>query len=206
MGWTFNYGQRRAELIAERTKPQEWTHETTLTRDVVLAHCFRGGVFAGVFYAVHERARTENGVQGAPERWLEVTLMQCHTFSGYGPSWGYKDMEETMGPGEVSCPLGYLEMVPEPKCDADCPKDGHGHVWAREWRARVREYHAARAKQAEMVKGAKVGDVIELKEGCRPEKLEVSSLKPLRGWWGMTEYKVKKTQVARVIPKATVQA
>ena len=145
MGWLFTYGSKRAELIAERCALREWTRsDGVLVKDAVLAHCYRGGVFKGTFYAVHERTVSEPDKAPDVERWIEVTLMQCHNYPGYGMSWGYKDMEETMGPCEVSCPLGYLDMVPEPKCAADCPKDGHGHEWARLWRQRVRAYHAAK--------------------------------------------------------------
>jgi hypothetical protein len=208
MGWSFTYGQKRAELIAERTKTQEWDHEGVHVKDVVLAHCFRGGVFAGVFYAVHERTRTEKS-ETSTERWLEVTLMQCHTFAGYGPSWGYKDMEETMGPCEVSCPLGYLEMVPEPTCEPGCKacaEDRCCHKWAREWRARVRAYHARRAAQNAVLKGAKPGDVIELEKGCDPTHLELKSVRPLRGTCGLREYMVKASWVVRVIPKEQYRA
>ena len=146
MGWLFTYGQKRAALIAERSKGQEWARsDGVLVKDAVLAHCYRGGVFKGTFYAVHER--TVYVTDGPPdvERWIEVTLMQCHNYQGYGMSWGYKDMEETMGPNEVSCPLGYLAMVPERTCAADCANCAAGHCsrkWARDWRTRVRAYHA----------------------------------------------------------------
>jgi len=53
---------------------------------------------------------------------------------GYG--WGYKPMEEAQGPDEITCPLQFLEITPLP----DSP-------YAEEWRAKVREYHAAKSGQ-----------------------------------------------------------
>jgi hypothetical protein len=189
MGWTFGYGQRRAELIAERAATQEWeAKDGAKVRDEVLAHCFRGGAFSGTFYAVHERTATPKG-GGKPERerWLEVTLMKCQNEPGYGPSWGYKDMEEHMGPGEVSCPLGYLAMVPEPTCAPDCKgcaQNSCGNKWARDWRAEKAE---RRAKAAAF----KVGDTVRLKEGCTPPEVVVVSVRPLRGEYGGRVYNVK---------------
>jgi hypothetical protein len=190
MGWTFTDGQKRAELIAERAQTREWAREKTGERvkDVVLAHCFRGGRFSGTFYAVHERTVRDGGKETERERWIEVTLMKC-----YGGSWGYKDMEETMGPCEISCPLGYLDMVPEPQCTADCPKDGHGHVWARNWRGRA--YHAERAAQRQAAAGLKVGDTVKLKEGCTPPEIVVVQVKPLRGEYDGRVYRVKPTHL-----------
>jgi hypothetical protein len=196
MGWTFTYGQKRAELIAERTAAREWKGKDGVQiKDTVLAHCYRGGVFKGTFYAVHERTHTK-GKQVETERWIEVTLMQCHTYPEHGPSWGYKDMEESMGPCEVSCPLGYLEMVPEPKCAPDCPKDGHGHVWARNWRELVRAYHAERGAATAKAKALTKGQIVQLKEGCSPRELVIVSTKPLIGESGGRQYKFKARQLA----------
>ena len=156
MGWTFTYGQKRAALIAERCELREWARKDgVLVKDAVLAHCYRGGVFKGTFYAVHERTAFEPGKAPDVERWIEVTLMQCHNFPGEGRSWGYKDMEETMGPCEVSCPLGYLAMVPERTCPPDCKRcaeDSCSGLWARRWRERVRKYHAERKAKREQRK------------------------------------------------------
>jgi len=142
MGWLFTFGQRRAELIEDRSKTREWENKDGgHVKDVVLKHCYRGGIFAGNFYAVHERTTMKEGVQSAWERWIEVTMMRCQREGGL-LSWGYKDMEEMEGPyGCSSCPLSYLEMVPEPVCGPDCPAEDHGHTWARRWREAVYAYH-----------------------------------------------------------------
>lgn len=200
MGWTFTYGQKRAELIRERTTINEWDNKDgTHVKDVVLAHCYRGGVFKGTFYAVHERTIVKEAKETSKERWIEVTLMACHKYPDYGASWGYKDLEESMGPCEVSCPLGYLDMVPERTCKPDCEgckKDSCSGMWARNWRAKVREYHATRAAAREKAKGFKLNDIIRLKEGCSPKELVVTSLRPLLGESGGRQYKIKTSHLA----------
>lgn len=53
-------------------------------------------------------------------------------------AWGYKDLQESMGPTEVDCPLDLIEKSTE-------------HVsYAPEWRERVREYHEARTRTYEV--------------------------------------------------------
>lgn len=48
--------------------------------------------------------------------------------------WGYKPMDETMFPYRFSCPLAYLEAVPDPE-----------FVDSTRWRAAVRRYRAERS-------------------------------------------------------------
>lgn len=45
--------------------------------------------------------------------------------------WGYKDMDETMGPNEAKAPVGLLDLLTEPKND-----------YAARWRERCREWAA----------------------------------------------------------------
>ena len=200
MGWTFSYGMKRAALIAERTATREWKgKDGVAVKDVVLASCYRGGVFKGTFYAVHERTHTPKRGPSTSERWLEVTLMECHTYPEHGPSWGYKDMEESMGPCEVSCPLGYLEMVPEKKCPESCDgcaKDSCSGLWARRWRERVRAYHAEREAARTKAKALTPGTVVQLKEGCSPRELVIVSTKPLIGESGGRPYRIKARHLA----------
>lgn len=67
--------------------------------------------------------------------------------------WGYKDVHETAGPYEISCPVSYLEMCTAPESQ-----------WAYEWRQRV----YARGRKARSIKigskwqwGDKVVEVIK---------------------------------------------
>ena len=46
-------------------------------------------------------------------------------------NFGYKDMDETMGPGEAKCPANILALLTEPD-----------NEFALSWRERCRQYHA----------------------------------------------------------------
>lgn len=131
MGWLFTYGQTLKEIIARRTAGWDNTNTDGLVvRSTCLKHCYRGNIFTGTLWSVWVRTFTKDGVETRPaERWIGCDLLQYQT--GYG--WGYKDMEEAMGPYQVSCPLGYLALVP---------------VASETWREGVRLYHErAKAKR-----------------------------------------------------------
>lgn len=134
MGWLFRSGLSRKDLIAERTESWErTTAEGVLVASSCLASCFRGGVFAGVLWAVWERTFTKDGQQfQATQRWIACDMVRRQ--GDYG--WGYKDMEESMFPYFFSCPLRYLGMVPLEQYG--------GHA---EWRKAVRSYHARQAEK-----------------------------------------------------------
>lgn len=128
MGWLFKSGCSRRELIEERTKNWERTTDGMTVTTKRLAHCYRGGVFAGVLWTVWERSFTKNGTEVQPtERWIACDLMRYQ--KDYG--WGYKDMDEAMHPYYYSCPLKYLNLVPIEQFGGN-----------EEWRANVRRYHA----------------------------------------------------------------
>jgi hypothetical protein len=74
----------------------------------------------------------------SPERFVCLFLIKGPPFGrqdSYG--WGYKDVDESMGPYEINCPASYLDLA-QPE-----PTKGH----AVEWRTRVRE-RAAKLKAA----------------------------------------------------------
>ncbi len=133
MGWLFPYHTfRRSGLIAERTATQEWTRpDGVLVRCEALKHCYRGNRFSGVLYIVWEQTFFEpDGI--TTDRVIEVDLLRYD-----GTTWGYKDMDESMHPFYYSCPLSYLDMVPE-----RCP----------EWRAGVRAHAAKVAAKTKATK------------------------------------------------------
>ena len=130
MGWLFTRGSTRKDLIEERSKDWERTSGEMLVKTICLAHCYRGGNFSGVLWAVWER--TFIGGEQPTERWITCDLLRYQR--DYG--WGYKDMDESMFPYYFSCPLGYLDMV---------PIDQYGGN--TEWRDCVRRYHAQQAEK-----------------------------------------------------------
>lgn len=117
MGWLFTLGASRREIIAEVT--QGW--ENNGVRTECLAKCASGNHLWTVW------EQTKDG--GESERFICLFILD----RGRGDGWGYKDVTESMGPTAVSCPLKYLDMVP------DVPEP-----YGAEWRERVRAYWARR--------------------------------------------------------------
>ena len=109
MGWLFRSGSTRRGLIAERVEGWERANPDGLViKSTCLAHCFRGGNFSGVLWSVWERTFIKDGHESEPtQRWIQCDLLRHQR--DYG--WGYKDIEESMGPYYFSCPLKYLRMV-----------------------------------------------------------------------------------------------
>ena len=127
MGWLFTFGSTRKELIADRTKGWQRTNDDgTVITSECLAQCYRGGSFSGVLWSVWERTfvRNKEHVQSA-QRWIMCDLLRYHR-----DGWGYKDIEESMGPCYYSCPKKYLDMVPLNQFGGNA-----------EWRALVLAYH-----------------------------------------------------------------
>jgi hypothetical protein len=133
MGWLFTRGSTRKTLIAERTS--NWTTEGAERMTVTstcLAHCYRGGAFSGVLWAVWERTFTRDEQPVKPvERWITCDLLRYQD-----QCWGYKDMDESVHPYYYSCPLKYLEMVPIEQYGGNA-----------EWREGVRACHARRKEK-----------------------------------------------------------
>ena len=134
MGWLFTRGMTRKEMIAERSKDWERTSDKgEAVRTTCLAHCYRGGAFSGVLWAVWERVFMKDDQQTRPiERWITCDLLRYQR--DYG--WGYKDMDESMHPYYYSCPLKYLGMVPIEQFGGNA-----------EWRQGVQEWHKRRKER-----------------------------------------------------------
>lgn len=63
-----------------------------------------------------------------------VVLFLLGSSDGY---WGYKDIDETMGPYQWDCPAKVLDAADPP-----------ANEWATKWRAIVRQTHAERRERA----------------------------------------------------------
>ena len=159
MGWCYanEEGPRKA-FIAERL--EGWDTDGATAK--LLAHADHGSRL----WKVYEFTYKQGERAGQTERFIALDLIA--KWRGHG--WGYKDMEETMGPCYYDCPLRFLEMVPAPEGE-----------FVQEWRARVREYWAAKAKVKAKIRSLKIGDVLSLVPGCTPQQVTIVSLKPLRG-------------------------
>lgn len=131
MGWYYGFNSRK-EAIAEQlhcSAPWKRSDGVTITRKVI-ARCTVGNTLWAVFEDSFDNGAT-------PDRWIYCGLMERHG------DWGYKPMEESMGPNEVSCPMSFLTLAqPEPT-----------QGYAVEWRERVRQ---AAARRKGLTKGAPI--------------------------------------------------
>lgn len=148
----------------------EWTSKAAIIAAIkrdelgpawkILASTTRGSTL----WLVAERFPTHGSetVAGPPARHILCFLLEGDRKGG----WVYKDLDETMGPCDISCPLSFLEMVPDPG------------GYATEWRARVR---GEAARRADLKANLKVGATLVLRSGCKPASLTCTSVTPLRG-------------------------
>lgn len=152
--------------------------ESDHIKSVTLKSCIRGNVLWTVRELTHKK-------DGSKDRFIGCDLLGKD--KGYG--WGKKSLEESMGPTDHNCPLSYFDMVP-------CPKGPYAALWREE----VRKYHERRSFKI------KVGDILVLKSGCRPNQIEVSSVRPLKGYAGCRLYKVPRRLIFRVGKEEAVAA
>ena len=160
MGWLFTCGLTRRGLIADRI--QKENSNGTLWQ--CLAHCLKGNVL----WTVWEITRPG----GKQDRFIGCDLLRCQP--GYG--WGYKDMTESVHPYYYSCPIKYLEMVPE--------------VANEEWRQRVRVYREKYRRKLQ------VGKIYQLISCAIPE-ITVTRLRPLRGTYAGRTYRLSKRLIGK---------
>lgn len=175
MGWLISFGDTKKETIARRTRTQH--NEDRTRRWSYPKSCIRGNCLWKI--AVVEDLKDGEWVE--VQRVIALDLLRKGSRPDEG--WGYKDIDETMGPAEKSCPISYLDMVP-------CP-DGY----AREWRKAVREKAAGKQAVTDVIRAMKKGDTLYLKQGCKPETIILSSKRPLRGHAGGMGYKIPRRMV-----------
>lgn len=124
MGWLVGWDTRR-DLVLHLSKGQNSEHWS------VEKHCCVGNNMWVV-----AKITKPTGI----ERHICLFLMQKFE----GGEWGYKDIDESMGLYQVSCPVSYLEDLSPPNNDN-----------SREWRERVRAHHAM--KQRKLTPGMRLG-------------------------------------------------
>jgi hypothetical protein len=119
MGTYYTSGASRRDIIAELvegySKPNNQGQLVTRT---VLAHCCVGNIL----WTANEV--TVDGV--LEDRWIGCDALN----RGTGDGWGYKPMDEDMGPYYFSCPVSYLDMATPHK----------GSEYSVKWRENVREF------------------------------------------------------------------
>lgn len=138
MGWSYEQGATKQDVIKERTKSWNGVNSdgtNTGNSYVCLSHTLRGQTL----WSVWERT----SLHGEVIRFIGCDLLNSHL--NYG--WGYKSMCESSGPYFYDCPLSYLDMVP---------------VADQEWRDKVRSFHNEKNRKSSLKKNINVGDTISL--------------------------------------------
>ncbi len=120
MGWTFTRGASKEKIMDEILEPWDTTatEETakswygakpagTRTQSIVLAYRCVGD---SLWY-VRETTTTKPDGTVTVEKWIGLSLLEKD--GSYG--WGHKDMEESMGPYDDTCPVEFLDMAPQPE-------------------------------------------------------------------------------------------
>lgn len=169
MGWTFPYStQTRADLVKYLRRPERFGEKLELVRASTSGNRH--------WYLIRER---ETGMH-----WIGLDLLQ----GVRGEGWGYKDLDESVGPCDCDVPESYLDAP-------HMPRDG----WAKEWRERARAFHAARKARPKFTAGNWVqygGRFYQLLESLGRS-----------GWRVMDNvgdtYRMKAAQLRRAAPAST---
>lgn len=132
MGWSFRKGATKDQIIADILKPWDstvtaedirtgWSRKPlgTRTTSIVLEHRCVGNSL----WVVRETTVAIPGEEPQSRKWIGLSLLDSHP--GYG--WGHKDMDESMGIYDWSCPVEFLDLAPLPESP-----------YAAEWRDKVR--------------------------------------------------------------------
>lgn len=139
MGWLIGWSTRRAlvEHLLKRSENERLVQEP-------IAKFFSGNDLWTVWEQRRKLSALEQvamqALDNPPEEPGEVVNRFIVLFKldgGRNKDWGYKPIEECMGPCEVSCPLKFLELAPAP-----------AGPYGEGWRERVRAYWKARAERA----------------------------------------------------------
>lgn len=165
MGWLYGWADKQS-LIDHLSE----TQENDSRKWEMLKHTVRGNTYWGV---VQITKKSEGVI---------VKHIICCRLSSSGEKndpyrWGYKDMDESMGPCYYDCPLSYLDIVNEENAD---------------WRQKVREYHARKSQIRN--RKIEVGKTYEL-IGCSIPHITICSVKPLRGHYNGIRYRLHKTRI-----------
>ena len=184
MGWTFGNVSKKS-LIANRVREQ---HSADGTKTwTCLAHCYRGNAYRGVLWTVW--VITEDATRDVVTSYIGCDMLS-YIKSETWP-WGYKDLCESSGPNYYSCPLSYLDMVPDPESEH-----------STKWREKVREHHAKRNRKLTVGKVyAAVSGLRVRRGGVEIATIKVDSLRPIHGTAVFTNgemcarVKFKKTQL-----------
>lgn len=128
--WKYVGGRRVVDRQKECDKMLTWDAKDMDGNVIAVNRVIKSAMVGSTYYAAVERKKAD----GSREVWAAVFLT-CGRSSD-GTIWGYKDMDETMGPCEDRCPAKILALL--------SPTDSK---YANEWRQRCRENLRIKAEE-----------------------------------------------------------
>lgn len=150
MGWDYCYDwQKKSDIVQARTK--SWENEERIHT------CLEHSTSGNVLWTVWE---VRNKVNGFSERFIGCDLLQ---YDRRDQCWGYKGMDESMGPYYYSVPQKFLDMVPEQN---------------PEWRKQVQAHRDHKKVQAAKKRSVQIGQKWKLRDGCKPPVVQIVSNSP----------------------------
>lgn len=129
MGWTWQcakFYNRKGNIDRKAECDAEYTWDDTETGDK--CRVLKSTMVGTTWYGACERTRPGQ----EPYVFAGVCLTRVDRHAGF--NFGFKDMDESMGPCERDCPISILNLL--------SPRDDE---WALEWRAACRENAAKKA-------------------------------------------------------------
>ena len=147
MGWSFVYS------MEGRDTPKAYLDGVyTWSNDEADVRVLKSAVRGRVYYAAVERRSRKTGERIV---FAGVCLFRRCSKSRDGTVFGYKSMDETVGPCERHCPAGILDLLTETR-----------YPYAIQWRADCRSNLADQAQEQRQPR-PKAGDIVLLAEPMR---------------------------------------
>ncbi len=134
MGWTFHHNSTKAELVADIIQPTNTAPYRTLN---------------------HKLAGSE--LWTLMQKDGEAPVIVLFLLQKDGDNYGYKDMDESMGPYYYKVPQSFLDRAP---------------VTCQSWRDRVAAQASLKALRAAKFASLKPGDLVRL-DGCTIDEVQV---------------------------------
>ena len=149
----------------------------------------------------HYFAAVKSGKDGTVS--LFVALLNSYREGG-ATWWGYKDMDEGMGPCNTDCPVSVLDVLsPVEAIYGPVKADGGAAKWATEYRAACRATAAAKAASTKAAKALKAGDKVWVRNAAHNPFTVAAAGKNAKGTFRVTGYDARgygvyKLPVARI--------
>ena len=182
MGWLCSYSASYwknvgGREVVDRQKECDriCTWESTVDGKVVSRHrVLKSAMVGSTYYAA---VTTEK--EGQPTKVWAAVFLTCGKGKD-GTVWGYKDMDETMGPCQTKCPPSILALL--------TPTD---EKWALEWREKCRQYAASKADERKHPKPLYAPKGVEIKVVGRSWLITSEHYRLMRGYSAVRFTKVR---------------